>query len=102
MESLTEFQEGNCRGCFYADEEKVGSGLACCTYPHLIKLEKGQCRSKRNEKGPPTCPDGDPLTKGINAQRKQNPSCLPVIIPSLRAIVNNKEARPDVVTPKLE
>ena len=47
METLAEFQERNCNGCFYADEEKVGSGQACCTYPQSIKLEKGQCLSKR-------------------------------------------------------
>ena len=53
MESLAEFQDRNCRGCFYADEEKVGSGQACCTYHQPIKLEKGQCVSKRNKKGSP-------------------------------------------------
>jgi hypothetical protein len=51
METLAEFQERNSRGYFYADEEKVGSGLACCTYPQPIKLEKGQCVSKRTKKG---------------------------------------------------
>ena len=29
METLAKFPERNCRGCFYADEEKVDSGLAC-------------------------------------------------------------------------
>lgn len=59
METLAEFQERNCRGYFYADEEKVGSGMARCTNPQPIKLEKGQCVSKRkNKEGSPTCPNG--------------------------------------------
>ncbi|MBA7593458.1 hypothetical protein ES703_00378 [subsurface metagenome] len=39
METLAEFQKRNCKGCFYADDEKVGTGQACCTYPQPIKLE---------------------------------------------------------------
>jgi len=41
-ERLEEFQERNCRGCFYAEEEKVGTGRACCTYPQPLKLEDGR------------------------------------------------------------
>ena len=43
MDNLTEFQRRNCRGCFYADEEKVGTGRACCSYPQPLKLERGEC-----------------------------------------------------------
>jgi len=47
METLAEFQERNCHGCFYADEQKVGTGCACCTYPQPIKPEKGKCLTKK-------------------------------------------------------
>jgi hypothetical protein len=50
METLAKFQERNSRGCFYADEEKVGSGWACCTYPQPIKHERGECLTRKEVK----------------------------------------------------
>ena len=47
METLAEFQKRNCKGCFYADEEKVGTGRACCTYPQPIKHERGECLTRK-------------------------------------------------------
>ena len=47
METLAEFQERNCHGCFYAHEEKVGTGRACCTYCQPIKLEDGKCLTRK-------------------------------------------------------
>ena len=47
METLAEFQERNCHDCFYADEAKVGTGRACCTYPQPIKLDEGKCITKK-------------------------------------------------------
>lgn len=31
--NLKELQEKNCRGCRFANQEKVGTGEPCCTYP---------------------------------------------------------------------
>ena len=50
MQTLDEFQEKNCHGCFYADEEKVGTGRACCTYPQPIELEDGKCLTRKEAK----------------------------------------------------
>jgi len=47
METLREFQNRNCRGCFYADDKKVGSGMGCCTYPQPIRHERGECLTRR-------------------------------------------------------
>ena len=47
METLAEFQKRNCKGCFYADGEKVGTGRACCTYPQPIKLQDGKCLTRK-------------------------------------------------------
>jgi hypothetical protein len=37
--ALAEFQEENCRGCRFADEEKVGTGHACCTHMEGPKVK---------------------------------------------------------------
>ena len=50
MESLTEFQDRNCRGRFYAEEDKVGTGRARCTYPQPIKHERGECLTRKEAK----------------------------------------------------
>jgi len=39
MKELKDFQEANCRGCFYSDPEKVGTGGACCTFPGMPRIE---------------------------------------------------------------
>jgi len=77
MESPTEFQERNCQGCFYADEENAVSG---------------ECLSKRNEKGTPFS-RMEALSQGGKRSAKTKLP-LPVIIASLRVIVNKKQATP--------
>lgn len=52
-ETLTEFQESNCRGCLYADDEKVGTGRPCCTYPERIKLKDGTCQTRKEANDEP-------------------------------------------------
>jgi hypothetical protein len=47
MDTLAEFQKRNCKGCFYADEEKVGTDRACCTYPQPIKHQRGECLTRK-------------------------------------------------------
>jgi len=46
---LVEFQEANCRGCYFADE-KVGTGHPCCTYPSHLHIEGKQIGTQ-----PPEC-----------------------------------------------
>ncbi|MBC8276212.1 MAG: hypothetical protein H8E40_14760 [Chloroflexi bacterium] len=47
MDTLAEFQKRNCKGCFYADEEKVGTGQACCTYPQPLSLQQAKCLTRK-------------------------------------------------------
>jgi len=44
---LKELREANCRGCFYADEAKVGTGKACCTYPGIPQIEDTKCLTRK-------------------------------------------------------
>lgn len=48
--AFVEFQEENCRGCFYADAPLVGSGKPCCTKPTQIEVIAGKCKSRREAK----------------------------------------------------
>jgi hypothetical protein len=48
METLTEFQERNCKGCRYADEKKVGTGKPCCTFPGPITQKDGRCLVRKD------------------------------------------------------
>lgn len=51
-ETLAEFQDRNCKGCFYANEKEVGTGRACCTWPQPLNLEGGKCLTRKEEEGP--------------------------------------------------
>ncbi len=42
-----EFQEANCRGCRFADDEKVGTGEPCCTYAFQLNVVEGKCLTRR-------------------------------------------------------
>jgi hypothetical protein len=52
-EGLKDFQKQNCTGCFFADDDKVGTGEPCCTKPTQIEAKEGICQSKkpRGKKG---------------------------------------------------
>ena len=52
MKSLRQFQEVNCRGCLYADAEKVGTGQACCTHPQVPRVENGRCLTRKQVRCP--------------------------------------------------
>lgn len=52
MNSLKQFQEVNCRGCFYADEDKVGTGQACCTHPQVPQAEDARCLTRKEVQHP--------------------------------------------------
>jgi len=52
MKSLRQFQKVNCRGCFYADADKVGTGQACCTYPQVPRVEDGGCLTRKQVRCP--------------------------------------------------
>ena len=49
---MKEFQLKNCKDCYFADKDKVGTGEPCCTYPSklIIDPETGKCQSKRKGK----------------------------------------------------
>ncbi|GAI63246.1 unnamed protein product [marine sediment metagenome] len=44
---LKEFREANCRGCFYADEAKVGTDKPCCTCPGIPYIENNKCGTRK-------------------------------------------------------
>ena len=46
-EDNQELQEKNCKGCFYAIPEKVGTGKPCCTYPGMPRIEDGKCLTRK-------------------------------------------------------
>jgi len=58
METLAQFQRRNCKGCFYADDEKVGTGQRCCTCPGIPRLEGYRCLTRRG-KGDPSNATGE-------------------------------------------
>ena len=42
------FQLKNCKGCFFADFEKVGTGEPCCTKPTPAKMRDAEtCIDRR-------------------------------------------------------
>lgn len=43
-----QLRTGNCRGCIFADEALVGTGLRCCTYPGLQAEAGGRCLTRRD------------------------------------------------------
>jgi len=47
METLAEFQERNCKGCRYADDNKVGTGEPCCTFPGPLTHKGGRCLTRK-------------------------------------------------------
>ena len=47
MINLKELQVKNCRGCVYANPEKVGTGKACCTYPGMPHIEGDKCLTRK-------------------------------------------------------
>lgn len=49
-ELLASFQKENCRGCFFAFSEVVGSGMPCCTRAEQIEVTGGKCLSRREAK----------------------------------------------------
>ena len=49
MINLKELQEKNCKGCLYANQEKVGTGQACCTYPGMPRLEGNKCLTRKEQ-----------------------------------------------------
>lgn len=46
---LAKFQNENCKGCYHADDKKVGTGEPCCTKPTLPHTEDGVCIDRRTE-----------------------------------------------------
>jgi hypothetical protein len=47
-----EFQEQNCKGCYFANDAKVGTGKPCCTYASQLNIERGVCLTRRAMKAP--------------------------------------------------
>ena len=46
-EGLKEFQNANCKGCKFADNEKVGTGEPACQYAFRLDIENGVCKTRR-------------------------------------------------------
>ncbi len=48
QELLSEWQKRNCTGCRFADEKKIGTGDACCTFYLSIEMDsEGECKTAR-------------------------------------------------------
>lgn len=45
-DKLIAFQEKNCKGCKFADEN-AGTGKRCCTFPGTPNITPARCWSKR-------------------------------------------------------
>jgi len=48
-EEVKEFQNKNCRGCFFAETIKVGTGEPCCTKPTPAKMRDAETCIDRRE-----------------------------------------------------
>ena len=47
---LDEWQKRECKGCFFADDKKVGTKKACCTYTDTEVFDcLGHCKTRRNK-----------------------------------------------------
>jgi len=47
---LALFQDHNCRGCYYAEKEKVGTGYPCCQFGFKVNMKKGvKCLTRLDE-----------------------------------------------------
>jgi hypothetical protein len=46
-QTLVDFQNRNCRGCFFDEDNKAGTGQACCTYNGAVELADGVCQVRR-------------------------------------------------------
>ncbi len=45
---LNEWQEENCRGCWFSREKQVGTGLPCCTFAFGLDMsDQGKCLTRR-------------------------------------------------------
>lgn len=48
IERIKKFQNKNCKGCFFADVKKVGTGEPCCTKPTPAKMRDAEtCIDRR-------------------------------------------------------
>lgn len=48
--NMKDFQIRNCKGCRYADKEKIGTGEACCTFAFKLNInEDGKCLTRKDE-----------------------------------------------------
>jgi len=39
---MKDFQDMNCKGCYFADPETVGTGEPCCTHPGKLEIIMGR------------------------------------------------------------
>ena len=44
---MVKFQEKNCRGCYFADKKKVGTGEPCCSYGFRLEVKDDRCLARR-------------------------------------------------------
>ncbi|MBA7712335.1 hypothetical protein ES703_121309 [subsurface metagenome] len=48
--NLKDLQLKNCKGCQFANQEKVGTGQPCCSYPGMPRLEGNKCLTRKEAK----------------------------------------------------
>ena len=46
-DGLKQVQEANCRGCYYADPQYVGTGRPCCTKLTAPRFRDYECLDRR-------------------------------------------------------